>query len=92
MTQVDRDGTGFVVPVTLLAEAFGLPESQLRQAMRDGTLTSTCEAGVDADAGRWRLTFRYANRACRYTVDDGGTILSTARFPVRKQPFTAQDI
>jgi hypothetical protein len=83
MTQVERDGSGFVVSAALLAEAFRMTEDRIRQAMRDGSLTSTCEAGVDADAGRWRLTFRHAGRACRFTVDAAGTVLSTARFPVR---------
>ena len=50
MTQVERDGSGFVVPATLLAQAFKLTEDRIRQAMRDGSLTSICEAGVDAHA------------------------------------------
>jgi hypothetical protein len=91
MTQVERDDSGFVVPAALLAGAFGMTEDEVRQAMRDGTLTSICEAGVGSDAGRWRLTFRHANRACRYTVDEGGAILSTSRFPVRTRPSNAQE-
>ena len=90
MTQVECDGAGFVVPATLLADAFGMTDDQVRQAMRDGRLTSICEAGVGSDAGRWRLTFRHADRACRYTVDATGTILSTSRFPVRTRPSIAQ--
>lgn len=31
MTQVERDGAGFVVPAILLAEAFGLTESDVRR-------------------------------------------------------------
>jgi Family of unknown function (DUF6522) len=91
MTQVERDGSGFVVSAALLAEAFGMTEYRIRQAMRDGSLTSLCEAGVDTDTGRWRLTFRHADRACRFTVDEAGTILSTARFPVRARPSLAPD-
>jgi hypothetical protein len=91
MTQVERDGSGFVVPATLLAQAFKLTEDRIRQAMRDGSLTSICEAGVDADAGRWRLTFRHAGRACRFTVDEAGTILSTSRFPVRVRSSVTPD-
>lgn len=83
MTQVERDGAGFVVPAILLAEAFGLTESDVRESMRTGALTSICGAGVGTDAGRWRLTFRYINRALRFTVDEAGTILSSSRFPVR---------
>lgn len=91
MTQVERDGAGFVVPASLLANAFGMTEDQVRGAMRDGTMTSVCEAGVGSDAGRWRLTFRHENQACRYTVDAAGTILSTSRFPVRARPSRARD-
>jgi hypothetical protein len=90
MTQVERDGSGFVVSAALLAQAFGMPEGQIRQAMRDGSMTSVCETGVDADAGRWRLTFRHAGRACRFTVDEAGTILSTSRFPVRTRSSVTQ--
>lgn len=91
MTQVERDGSGFVVPATLLAQACKLTEDRIRQAMRDGSLTSVCETGVDADAGRWRLTFRHAGRACRFTVDEAGTILSTSRFPVRVRSSITPD-
>jgi hypothetical protein len=83
MTGVVRDRSGFVVSATLLAGAFKMTEEAIRQAMRDGTLTSVCEVGVDADHGRWRLTFRLDGRACRFTVDDAGTVLSQAAFPVR---------
>ena len=91
MTQVERDGEGFVLPAILLAKSFGMTEDEVRKAMRDGALTSICEAGVGSDARRWRLTFRHANRACRYTVDEAGTILSTSRFPARTRPSSAQD-
>ena len=91
MTKVERNGADFVVPATLLAEAFGMTENEVREVMRDGTLTSICEAGVGSDAGRWRLTFRHANLACRYTVDQAGTILSTSRFPVRERSSPVPD-
>ena len=93
MTQVERDGSDFVVSATLLAQAFKVTEDRIRQAMRDGSLTSIREAGVDADAdaGRWRLTFRHASRACRFTVDEAGTILSTSRFPVQARSSVTPD-
>jgi hypothetical protein len=91
MTRVERNGSGFVVPAALLAGAFAMTEDRILQAMRDGSLTSTCEAGVGSDAGRWRLTFRHADRACRFTVDEAGTVLSTSRFPVRSGPPLARD-
>jgi Family of unknown function (DUF6522) len=91
MTQAERDGSGFVVSAALLAEAFRMTEDRIRQAMRDGSLTSICEAGVDADTGRWRLTFRHADRACRFTVDEADTILSTSHLPIRARPSVTPD-
>lgn len=85
MTGIERDGSGFVVAATLLAEAFGMTEAAVRTAMRDGTLTARCEAGTGGDAGRWRLTFRHAGRTCRFTVDASGTILSRAAFPAPRR-------
>lgn len=81
MTGIERDGSGFVVAAALLAEAFGMSESAVRAAMRDGSLTSRCEMGTGGDAGRWRLTFRHAGRIRRFTVDGQGNILSRAAFP-----------
>ncbi|OYU16851.1 MAG: hypothetical protein CFE34_18780 [Rhodobacteraceae bacterium PARR1] len=86
MTEIERDGAGFVVPAALLAEAFRMSEDDVRRAMRDGTLTSRGEAGEGADAGRWRLTFRHSGWACRFTLDVTGTILTRSRFPVPSPP------
>jgi hypothetical protein len=83
MTPIERDGDGFVVPARILAEAFGLTEAEVRKRMHDGTMTSRSETGVGDDAGRWRLTFYHRDRACRFTVDEAGSILKRARFPVR---------
>lgn len=83
MTRIERAGEDFVVPAAMLARAFGLDEAQLKAAMREGALTSRCEAGTDRDAGTWRLTFRFRGRALRITVNGQGEILQRARFPVR---------
>lgn len=83
MTGIERNGAGFVVAATLLAEAFKMTTDEIRHAMRDGTLTSLCEAGEGTDIGRWRLTFRLAGTVCRFTVDESCAILSRSSFPVR---------
>ena len=72
---------GFEVDATVIAAAFGLEQSTLQQLMRDGQVTSLCEAGVDEDAGRYRLTFHHDGRALRLTVDVDGRVLSKAIFP-----------
>ena len=80
MTAIERNGDDFVVPASLLGEAFGLDEAETREYMRDGTITSRCEVGHDEDEGRWRLSFRHKDRVFRLTVDAKGQILSRARF------------
>jgi hypothetical protein len=83
MTTVERTAEDFVIDAALLAEAFGLSQDEIRTGMRMRLITSRCEAGVDEDAGRWRLTFLHGGRACRFIVDAGGNILTRATFPVR---------
>jgi len=90
MTTIERDGDGFAVDATLLAEALGLTPAQVKERMRDGRITSRCEAGVDEDSGRWRLTFHHGSKACRFIVDDSGRLLTRASFPVRPRA-AAQD-
>jgi hypothetical protein len=83
--RVERDGDGFVVPAEIIAPAFGLDPAAVPALMRQGTMTSQCETGVDADAGRWRLTVFHDGRALRLTVDADGQILSRATFAAARR-------
>jgi hypothetical protein len=91
MTAVTVTTAGFEVDASLIAAAFGLDPATLQTLMRAGEVTSVCETGVDADLGRFRLTFHHAGRALRLTVDSEGRVLSRATFPVtaRAKPRTA---
>lgn len=80
-SRVERTADGFVVDADLVAGAFRLPPAEVRARMRDGRITSRCEAGVDEDAGRWRLTFYHGERVCRITVDAAGAVVGVATFP-----------
>lgn len=86
MTTVERKAGDFVIDAALLANAFGLPQEEIKVRMRAGVITSRCEAGTAEDAGRWRLTFHHGGRACRFIVDEAGNILTRATFPVRTGP------
>lgn len=83
MSEVEREGDGFVVDAALLAAAFGRSVTQVRAFMTNGRITTRSETGTDADAGRWRLTFYHDGRAFRLTVDAQGNILSRATFDAR---------
>jgi hypothetical protein len=86
MTAVERRAEDFVIDAALLADAFNLSQEEIRARMRAGLITSRCEAGTDDDAGRWRLTFHHGDRACRLIVDQGGSLLTRAMFPIRTRP------
>lgn len=82
MTAVTVTTDGFEVDAVVIAAAFALDPSTLQARMRAGEVTSLCEAGVDADLGKFRLTFRHAGRALRLTVNAEGQVLTRATFPV----------
>lgn len=86
MTAVKREVGDFVIEVQLLAKAFDLTEDDIRERMRDGGITSRCETGVVKDAGRWRLSFHHGDRACRFIVDEAGTVIKKATFPIKTRP------
>ena len=83
MTTVERKAGDFVIDATLLADAFGLSQEEIKARMRVGAITSRCETGVEEDAGRWSLTFHCGDRACRLIVDEAGNVLTSATFPSR---------
>lgn len=86
MSVVATTPEGFEVDAQIIASAFGLDEATLRDRMRAGEITSLCETGVDEDAGRSRVTFRYGTRVLRLIVDDAGKVVSNGRFDVRPRP------
>ena len=86
MTTIERDAGDFVIDAELLAAAFGLLQDEIKARMRNGAITSRCETGIDEDAGRWRLTFQHADRACRFVVDEAGNVLTRTMFPVESRP------
>ena len=78
--EVEIGEDGFVVDAEVLAGAFGIEAPDVQMYMQTGIITSLCERGVDADKGRWRLTFYHGDRALRLTVDGLGNILARSTF------------
>jgi hypothetical protein len=58
-----------------LAPKFGLSPHSLKDEMRKGLVYSIAETGVDGDAGRTRLTFRYRAQVWRVVVEPDGTLV-----------------
>jgi hypothetical protein len=78
----------FVVDAALLGELLDVPASRVPVLMRDGTITSVCERGVDDNEGEFRLSFFHRNRRARLSTDLTGRIIrrSTVDFGDRPIP------
>ena len=63
------------IDASIVAEGLGIALPRLQEGMRAGTITSLNESGVDADAGRHRLTFFFEHRRFRVVVDAAGEIV-----------------
>ena len=77
----DNDGDWVVDPETV-APRLGLTSDEFRRAMREGRIGGTVERGEGEDAGRARLTFRYAQRSWSIRIEPDGSAFETAP-PVR---------
>jgi len=73
--KVEFDGESFSVEASIVADGFGVTESQLRAMMHNGTITTRCERGIDEDAGRHRLTFFKGRRRLCLIVDASGRVI-----------------
>jgi hypothetical protein len=63
------------IDADLLAPKLGLSLDVLKAEMRRGHVYSVIEQGIDSDAGRTRLTFRYRARSWCVVVDPDGTLV-----------------
>ncbi|HLH11083.1 MAG TPA: DUF6522 family protein [Methylovirgula sp.] len=72
-------GESIEVDAAIIAEGLGLSPARLQERMREGGITSLCERGIDADEGRYRLTFLSPGRSFRLVVDAQGNILERSR-------------
>ena len=88
-TTVSVGNGHFTVDAEALAPKLGLTVEALKEAMASGLVTSVAESGVDEDAGRTRLTFRYRARIWRVVVEADGTLLEDPA-PITK-PRTGKD-
>ncbi len=76
-----------------LAPKLGLSVAALKAEMRKGMVSSVAESGLNEDAGRTRVTFRYRTRTWTVVVYPDGTLherlsfmLVENRAPATKAP------
>ena len=78
------------VEATVIAEALDLPPEVLMTMVRSGQITSLCERGVDADEGRYRLTFFHGSKRLRVVVDGRGQIIQRSSIDFGARPLPTQ--
>ena len=72
-TAICIDDGEITVDAKALAPKLGLTIEALKENMANGLVTGVTETGMDEDAGRTRLTFRYRARVWRVVIEaDGG--------------------
>ncbi|MBT0782837.1 DUF6522 family protein [Paracoccus sp. pheM1] len=86
MPGIDLQQDGARIDAAVLARAFGISADDLRQGMRDGTITSRFERGAGKDAGTVRLIFFSSSRRIRITADASGRILSCGALDFARSP------
>lgn len=83
------------IDAELLAPKLGLSAEALKAEMRKGNVSSVAETGINEDAGRTRVTFRYRTRAWTVVVDPDGTsvesIVVVSIAPATKAPLANTD-
>lgn len=84
--RLERTDTGFQIDAIDLGPLLGVPPADLPRLMREGRITSLSEEGRDEDAGRHRITFRYAATRVRVTVDETGEVLLRTRTTIAPRP------
>lgn len=84
---IDATDDGVQIDADLLTRSFRISSDELKQGMRDGSITSRFEKGEGEDSGRIRLTFFSANCRVRVTADDSGNVLSCNTVDFGKLPL-----
>ncbi|MCB2092908.1 MAG: hypothetical protein H6901_03470 [Rhodobacteraceae bacterium] len=76
---------GFLIEANDLAPLLGVEPAEVARLMREGLITSLSETGQGADAGRFRVSFRYGTTRIRFTTDANGDVLRRSRTTVAPQ-------
>jgi Family of unknown function (DUF6522) len=85
-------------PALPLSQSNGLLVFELTHAdineclslMREGAITSSCERGIEDDAGRYRLIFFYKSRRLRLIIDEAGRVIQRSTIEFNNRPLPAR--
>lgn len=95
-TTVSFSNGDITIDAEALAPKLGLTVRALKENMAKGLVTSVAETGVDEDAGRTRLTFRYRTQVWRIVVEADGRLIEDPLPAVKPRatanPFSLLDL
>lgn len=74
-TAVQFENNALSVDAAVIGQGLGLSPLVVQASIRDGKLTAVCERGIEADAGRYRLSFFLENRRFPPVVDENGNAI-----------------
>ncbi|WP_372707701.1 DUF6522 family protein [Brevundimonas sp.] len=74
---ISIEGGEIIIDAELLAFKLGVSAASLQAGMPKGIVSTVAETGIDEDAGRTRLTFRYRSRTWTVVVDTDGSLVES---------------
>jgi hypothetical protein len=85
--KIERDGNVFTLDAALVGELLDVPPADVPALMRNKSITSVCESGIDADRGTFRLNLFYHGRHVRLRVGSEGQILHRSIIDFSEPPL-----
>jgi len=73
--KIEFEAGGIVIDAALVGPLLNVAPADVPRLMREGAVTSLCEAGIDEHDGEHRLTFFYRGRRIRLQVAASGEVL-----------------
>ncbi len=86
---VEFDDDGPVVNAELIAELLNLPADIVAEQIRQGAITTLCEAGIEEHEGGFRLNFFHRNRRAQAEVDSTGRVFNRTVIDFGDRPLPA---
>ncbi|WP_372841003.1 DUF6522 family protein [Phaeovulum sp.] len=82
---IEFEGGMIQISAEEVARGLGMTPADVMLGIRQGQITSICEAGVGEDAGRHRLTFFSPTRRLRLTVNSHGKVIRQSCANIRRK-------
>ncbi|WP_108882570.1 DUF6522 family protein [Anderseniella sp. Alg231-50] len=86
---VEFDDDGPVVNAVLVGDLLNIPADQVPHHIRQGSITTLCEAGIDEHDGEFRLSFFHGNRRAQIEVNSKGLLSNRTVIDFGDKPLPA---